>query len=421
MNENSKIYLTNNQNNEQEMMLIQNENNNNDEEEEYDENNEKDKNPLKNLGKNIIYKNKYIFGIKENLYDLVSLTLYFLIIYVLFIQFIFPFFYSQKFILFYYIIIISISSSLFITLYNQIFGFLTEPGIVPRKYPSLKIRDYNDKIIYSKVTKKPLIRIQRNCAICSIRRPKKCQHCFFCDNCIEEFDHHCQYVSNCIGKRNKKYYLFFIFLSFIFLIQIYIISFFQFCFSFKIYKENMIEIYNKISLSIILLGIIIILSIANKFYSFDFSGYLIYCSYITNFIFIISFYFNKSNDLPKFISPFNIVILNLLFKWLYYFLVQIIHQMKMIAFNMTSSQYRYLISYLKVINNDESYLKLSDDNNNIEDDNSRDDFTKCIIIKDIPAKKEIPKFNINNLIKNLKNIIFKDIPPSLIYQDAKYF
>ena len=421
MNENSKIYLTNNQNNEQEMMLIQNENNNNDEEEEYDENNEKDKNPLKNLGKNIIYKNKYIFGIKENLYDLVSLTLYFLIIYVLFIQFIFPFFYSQKFILFYYIIIISISSSLFITLYNQIFGFLTEPGIVPRKYPSLKIRDYNDKIIYSKVTKKPLIRIQRNCAICSIRRPKKCQHCFFCDNCIEEFDHHCQYVSNCIGKRNKKYYLFFIFLSFIFLIQIYTISFFQFCFSFKIYKENMIEIYNKISLSIILLGIIIILSIANKFYSFDFSGYLIYCSYITNFIFIISFYFNKINDLPKFISPFNIVILNLLFKWLYYFLVQIIHQMKMIAFNMTSSQYRYLISYLKVINNDESYLKLSDDNNNIEDDNSRDDFTKCVIIKDIPAKKEIPKFNINNLIKNLKNIIFKDIPPSLIYQDAKYF
>lgn len=414
MNENSKIYLTNNQNNEQEMMLIQNENNNNDEEEEYDENNEKDKNPLKNLGKNIIYKNKYIFGIKENLYDLVSLTLYFLIIYVLFIQFIFPFFYSQKFILFYYIIIISISSSLFITLYNQIFGFLTEPGIVPRKYPSLKIRDYNDKIIYSKVTKKPLIRIQRNCAICSIRRPKKCQHCFFCDNCIEEFDHHCQYVSNCIGKRNKKYYLFFIFLSFIFLIQIYTISFFQFCFSFKIYKENMIEIYNKISLSIILLGIIIILSIANKFYSFDFSGYLIYCSYITNFIFIISFYFNKSNDLPKFISPFNIVILNLLFKWLYYFLVQIIHQMKMIAFNMTSSQYRYLISYLKVINNDESYLKLSDDNNNIEDDNSRDDFTKCVIIKDIPAKKEIPKFNINNLIKNLKNIIFQDIPPSLI-------
>ena len=271
MNENSKIYLTNNQNNEQEMMLIQNENNNNDEEEEYDENNEKDKNPLKNLGKNIIYKNKYIFGIKENLYDLVSLTLYFLIIYILFIQFIFPFFYSQKFILFYYIIIISISSSLFITLYSQIFSFLTEPGIVPRKYPSLKIRDYNDKIIYSKVTKKPLIRIQRNCAICSIRRPKKCQHCFFCDNCIEEFDHHCQYVSNCIGKRNKKYYLFFIFLSFIFLIQIYTISFFQFCFSFKIYKENMIEIYNKISLSIILLGIIIILSIANKFYSFDFS------------------------------------------------------------------------------------------------------------------------------------------------------
>ena len=421
MNENSKNYSINNQNNEQEMMLIQHEDNINDEEDEDDENDEKDKNPIKNIGNNIIYKNKYIFGIKEHLYDFISLSLYFFLIYIIFIKFIFSFFYSQKFLFFYILIIISISSSLLITLYNQIFSFLTEPGIVPRKYPSLKIRDYNDKIIYSKVTKKPLIRIQRNCAICSIRRPKKCQHCFFCNNCIEEFDHHCQYVSNCIGKRNKKYYLFFIFFSFVFLIQIYIISFFQFCLSFKIYKENILEIYNKISLSIILLGIVIILLLANIFFSFDYYGYLIFCLYITNFIFIISFYLNKSNDLPKFISPFNIAILNLLFKWLYYFLIQIIHQMKIISFNMTSSQYRNLISYLKVINNDESYLKLSEDNNNMEDDNDRDDFIKCVIIKDIPAKKEIPKFSFNNLAKNLKNIIFKNIPPSLIYQDAKYF
>ena len=103
--------------------------------------------------------------------------------------------------------------------------------------------------------------------------------------------------------------------------------------------------------------------------------------------------------------------------------MQIMHQMKMISFNMTSSQYRNLITYLKVINNDQSYLKLSDNNDKDieEDESNRNDFLKCVVIKDIPVKKEIPKFNINDLIKNLKKIIFKDISPSLIYQEAKNF
>jgi len=420
MNENTKNYYLKNQNNEQEMMLIQSEKNEEDEEHEDDNNENGGKNPLQNIGNNIIFKNKYILGIKTNLFDFIFLALYFIIIYLIFLTFIFPFFYPQKYLFIYIIIIISITSSLLIGLFNQIFCFIIEPGIIPRNYPSLKIKDYTDKIIYSKISKKPIIRIQRNCAVCSIRRPKKCQHCFFCDNCIEEFDHHCQYVSNCIGKRNKKYFLFYIFFYFIFLIQIYIFTFFQFCISFRTYKDDILEIYNNIYISIIILGFAIILILANNFFTFDYNGYLIYFLYLANFIFILSFYYNKKNNVEKFISPFNIVLLNILFKWLYYFLIQIIHQMKMISFNMTSSQYKYLISYLKVINSEESFSKLSEDNNNIIDDD-HNEMAKCAIIKDIPSKKEIPKFNLNNLIKNLLNLLFKDIPPSLIYQESKAY
>ena len=420
MNENSKNYYLKNQNNEQEMILIQSEKNEEDEENEDDNNETRGKNPLQNIGNNIIFKNKYILGIKTNLLDSIFLALYFIIIYIIFITFIFPFFYSQKYLFIYIIIIISITSSLLIGLFNQVFCFITEPGIIPRNYPSLKIKDYTDKIIYSKISKKPIIRIQRNCAVCSIRRPKKCQHCFFCDNCIEEFDHHCQYVSNCIGKRNKKYFLFYIFFYFVFLLQIYIFTFFQFCFSFRTYKDDILEIYNNIYISIILLGFSIILILANNFFTFDYNGYLIYFLYLANFIFILSFYSNKRNYIEKFISPFNLVLLNILFKWLYYFLVQIIHQMKMISFNMTSSQYKYLISYLKVINSEESFSKLSEDNDSIIEDNNNE-ITKCAIIKDIPAKKEIPKFDLNNLIKNLISLIFKEIPQSLIYQETKSF
>ena len=53
------------------------------------------------------------------------------------------------------------------------------------------------------------------CPYCLVKKSFRSVHCLVCQHCVDEFDHHCFWVGNCIGRKN--YILFFIFLVYILL------------------------------------------------------------------------------------------------------------------------------------------------------------------------------------------------------------
>ena len=106
-----------------------------------------------------------------------------------------------------------------------------DPGIL-RRFKS------EDNILISRkdnyIFQLGYIRKYKFCSTCSIMRPKRSSHCNDCNNCVEKFDHHCPWIGNCVGKRNYKYFFFFLIILNIISILLVILSIINI--SIKIYK-----------------------------------------------------------------------------------------------------------------------------------------------------------------------------------------
>eukprot|EP00658_Telonema_sp_P-2_P083729 TRINITY_DN9144_c0_g1_i1.p1 TRINITY_DN9144_c0_g1~~TRINITY_DN9144_c0_g1_i1.p1 ORF type:complete len:378 (-),score=59.35 TRINITY_DN9144_c0_g1_i1:394-1443(-) len=96
------------------------------------------------------------------------------------------------------------------------FAATIDPGIIPKctvkptATPKLVIVE--DGVLY------------KWCRTCLIYRPPRSKHCPVCNNCVEKFDHHCPWVGTCIGRRNYRFFLWFIHLTFLNSVYVFIFS-----------------------------------------------------------------------------------------------------------------------------------------------------------------------------------------------------
>lgn len=68
-----------------------------------------------------------------------------------------------------------------------------------------------NKASFFEIAEDPFIHTKMTfCHKCNLRRPFRTHHCSRCDSCVLRMDHHCNWIANCVGIYNHKYYLLFL-------------------------------------------------------------------------------------------------------------------------------------------------------------------------------------------------------------------
>eukprot|EP00301_Raphidiophrys_heterophryoidea_P006754 c12699_g3_i1.p1 GENE.c12699_g3_i1~~c12699_g3_i1.p1 ORF type:complete len:403 (+),score=69.89 c12699_g3_i1:1241-2449(+) len=77
----------------------------------------------------------------------------------------------------------------------------TDPGVVtPENLRQLHTMFPVDGNLYQK----------KYCDTCGLDRPARSKHCRVCNRCVSRFDHHCIWINSCVGMKNLRWFLSFL-------------------------------------------------------------------------------------------------------------------------------------------------------------------------------------------------------------------
>ena len=191
----------------------------------------------------------------------------------------------------------------------------------------------------------PHIFTKRPCNTCNIIRPSKASHCVICDNCILDFDHHCFYISNCIGVRNRKFFFLFLFYGFILSIFFIITSSYHFIFIINGKYLNLTKLllknyYIPISISFISMFIGILILFIKK------ESLKLSCAIFIpgNILYDIFFYINKKKKIKIKLNdfeyhPFCLLLIYAIIPMFMFVIKYLRRQIKLIGKDLSTKQY----------------------------------------------------------------------------------